>query len=120
MDNIEKYRGELIERISPDYEMPVEPGSGSTSDLIVAVLRRWYIVVLVFLAMCMIGIPAIWLLIEPRYAVTGAIRVAPILSNILTGEADILNETIIRSHCSYGLKHIQIHFKRRLLFQSLA
>jgi capsular exopolysaccharide synthesis family protein len=88
MDNIEKYRGELIERISPDYEMPVEPGSGSTSGLIVAVLRRWYIVVLVFLAMCVIGITAIWLLIEPRYAVTGAIRVAPILSNILTGEAD--------------------------------
>jgi capsular exopolysaccharide synthesis family protein len=38
--------------------------------------------------MCAIGIPAIWLLIERQYSVIGAIRVAPILPNILTGEAD--------------------------------
>ena len=32
------------------------------------------------------GIPAIWFLVEPLYTVTGAIRVAPIIENIVTGE----------------------------------
>ncbi len=88
MNTIEKYGGELIERSPTGFEMPPESGNESTSGLIVAVLRRWHIVVLVFLVMCAIGIPAIWLLLEPRYDVTGALRLAPILSNILTGEAD--------------------------------
>ena len=88
MNTIEKYEGNLIERSSTGFEIPPESGSGSISGLITAVLRRWHIVVLVFLVMCAIGIPAIWLFLEPRYDVTGAIRVAPILSNILTGEAD--------------------------------
>ncbi len=88
MNNIEKYEGNLIEPSPTGFEIPPGSGSGSTSGFITAVLRRWYIAVLVFLVMCAIGIPAIWLLLEPRYDVTGAIRVAPILSNILTGEAD--------------------------------
>jgi capsular exopolysaccharide synthesis family protein len=88
MDNIEKYTGELVERIPSDFEMPPEPQSEATSALIVAVLRRWHVAVIVFFIICIIGISGIWLLIEPQYVVTGAIRVAPILSNILTGEAD--------------------------------
>jgi capsular exopolysaccharide synthesis family protein len=88
MNNMEKYHGELIERSPMIFEPPPEPESGSASSLLVPLLRRWYIVVLVFFVTCAIGIPAIWLLMEPRYEVTGAIRVAPILSNILTGEAD--------------------------------
>ncbi len=88
MNTIEKYEGASIERSPIDFEMPPMPESASTASLIAAVLRQWYIAVLVFLVMCAIGIPAIWLFLEPRYDVTGAIRVAPILSNILTGEAD--------------------------------
>jgi capsular exopolysaccharide synthesis family protein len=88
MNTIEKYEGNLIEPSPTGFEIPPESGSGSTSVLITAVLRRWYIAVLVFLVMCAIGIPAIWLFLEPQYDVTGAIIVAPILSNILTGEAD--------------------------------
>jgi capsular exopolysaccharide synthesis family protein len=88
MNTIEKHDDALIERSLIDFEMPPRPESASTSSLIAAVLRHWYIAVLVFLVMCAIGIPAIWLFLEPRYDVTGAIRVAPILSNILTGEAD--------------------------------
>lgn len=88
MNTIEKYDGELIERSPANFEMPPESASESTSALAAAVLRRWYIVVLIFLVTCASGIPAIWLLIDPLYDVTGAIKVAPILSNILTGEAD--------------------------------
>jgi succinoglycan biosynthesis transport protein ExoP len=88
MNTIEKYDGNLIEPSPYGFEIPHSSGSGSTSGLIAAVLRRWYITVIVFFVMCAIGIPAIWLFLEPQYVVTGAIRVAPILSNILTGEAD--------------------------------
>jgi succinoglycan biosynthesis transport protein ExoP len=88
MNTIEKYEGNLIEPSPNSFEIPPNPESGSASGLITAVLRRRYIAVIIFLVMCAIGIPAIWLFLEPQYDVTGAIRVAPILSNILTGEAD--------------------------------
>jgi len=88
MDNLEKYTARVIEPSPSTFEVPAEPGSQSTSDLLKGVLRRWYIAVVVFLVMCAIGLPAIWLLIEPLYSATGAIRVAPIIPNILTGEAE--------------------------------
>ena len=88
MNGLEKYHDNMIEQKLADFETPHEPGSEATPNLIAGVLRRWYIVLLIFFVMCAIGIPAIWLLIRPLYNVTGAIRVAPILANILTGEAD--------------------------------
>jgi len=88
MNNMEKYEGQLFERSPMIYEPPPASEGGSATNLIVPLLRRWYIVVVVFLVACVIGIPGIWLIMEPRYDVTGALRVAPILSNILTGEAD--------------------------------
>lgn len=51
-NNIEKYEGELIERSPAGFGMPPESGGESASNLIVVVLRRWHIVVLVFLVMC--------------------------------------------------------------------
>jgi len=88
MSDLEKYRNNVIEHRPADYETPPESDSHSTSNLIMGVLRRWYIVLLMFFVMCAVGIPAIWFLIKPLYSVSGAIRVVPILPNILTGEAD--------------------------------
>jgi len=88
MNNLEKYHDGVIEPKPVSFEMLPESDSQSTSNLAAVVLRRWYIVLLVFFVMCAIGLPAIWLLTKPKYSVTGAIRVAPILANILTGEAD--------------------------------
>ncbi len=88
MDNLEKYTAQVIEPRAASFEAPVEPGTQSTSDLLKGVLRRWYIAFAVFLLMCAFGLPVIWLLIEPLYSMTGAIRVAPIIPNILGGEAD--------------------------------
>ncbi len=88
MNMLEKHQSQqLAQNITPLGE-PVEPGVESSSSVITPILRRWYIVLITFLVICTIGIPAIWLLIKPLYGVTGAIRVAPILPNILTGEAD--------------------------------
>jgi len=88
MNDLEKYKGQVIEQRPLSFEVPSESDSQSTSNLIIAILRRWYIVLLVVFIMLAIGIPAIWFFIEPLYDVTGAIRVAPILTNIITGEAD--------------------------------
>lgn len=88
MNDLEKYNNQVIDHRPANLETPPESADHSTSNLIIGVLRRWYIVLLTFFAMCAIGIPAIWLSIKPLYSVNGAIRVAPILANILTGEAD--------------------------------
>ncbi len=93
MNNLEKYLDRVIVQNSANFEPPAqrppdfapdEPMASITS----AVRRRWYIVLLTFLVLCSIGIPAIWLRIERSYIVTGAIRVDPIIPNILTGTAD--------------------------------
>jgi len=95
MDALEKYFDHVIEKKSVSLHTPAPPSpppplpeSEGGPNPIAGVLRRWYIVVAVFFLMCAIGLPAIWLLIKPLYSVTGAIRVVPILSNILTGSPD--------------------------------
>jgi len=88
MNNLEKYVDNIMQQKPANFETPPEPSSQSTSDLLKSILRRWYIVLLVFFAMCAIGLPAIWFLIEPLYSVTGALRFTPFLTNILTGEED--------------------------------
>jgi succinoglycan biosynthesis transport protein ExoP len=90
MNDLERYQNndQVIEQKVVSFESPPEPGDGGTSDLMKGLLRRWHIVLLVSFVMCAIGLPAIWFLIEPLYTVTGAIRVAPILENIVTGETD--------------------------------
>ncbi|MHC4655315.1 MAG: polysaccharide biosynthesis tyrosine autokinase [Planctomycetota bacterium] len=88
MSDLEQYRSHVIEQRPVSFEAPPESDSHSTSNLIKGVLRRWYIVLLIFFVICAVGIPAIWLSIEPLYRVTGAIKVAPILESIMKDEAD--------------------------------
>jgi len=92
MNNLEKYLDHMIQQKAVNPAVPIESKTETdnevTPNLVAAILRRWYIVLLTFFALCVIGIPAIWLLIEPLYDVTSAIRVAPIIPNILTGEAE--------------------------------
>ena len=88
MNDLEQYHNQVIEQRTANFETPPESGRETTPNLAAAILRRWHIVLYTFLVLCFVGIPALWLLIEPLYSVTGAIRIAPILPNILTGEAD--------------------------------
>lgn len=95
MEALEKYFDHVIEKKSVSLHTPTPPppppplpeSEGGPSP-IAGVLRRWYIVVAVFLIICGAGLPAIWLLVEPLYSVTGAIRVDPILTSILSGETE--------------------------------
>jgi len=65
MNDLEKYHNNdrVIEQKVVSFETPPEPGGEDTSNLIKGILRRWHIVLLVFLVMCATGIPAIWFLI---------------------------------------------------------
>ena len=88
MNMIEKHQSQqLLQDITP-LEVSVEPGADSHPSLIKPILRRWYIVLITFLVICAIGVPAIWLLIKPMQAATAAIRVAPIISSILFSDKD--------------------------------
>jgi uncharacterized protein involved in exopolysaccharide biosynthesis len=99
MNNLEKYLDRVIVQNSanrqdgwghsePPAQRPPEsvPDDEPMTNITSAIRRRWYIVLLTFLVLCSIGIPAIWLLIQKSYVVNGAIRVDPIIPNILTGE----------------------------------
>ena len=62
MNDLEKYNNQTIVQSPADFETPPESGDQTTSNLIMGVLRRWYIVLLVFFVMCVIGVPAIFII----------------------------------------------------------
>jgi capsular exopolysaccharide synthesis family protein len=88
MNELDKYHDQVIETSVADSGASSESGSIPVLGLITGVLRRWYVVLAIFAAVCFVGIPAIWFLKEPAYNVTGFIRVAPILTNLLSGEVE--------------------------------
>jgi len=88
MNNLEKYLDQVIEQKPVVYDAPPEPQEEAQPNVLKGVLRRWYIVLFVFIVVCGAGLPAIWFLIEPRHVVTGHIHVAPVLKSMLTGQAD--------------------------------
>ena len=88
MNNLEKYLDQVIEQKPVVYEAPPDPQEEVQPNVLKGVLRRWYIVLVVLIVVCGAGLPAIWLLIEPRHVVKGAIHVAPVLTSMLTGQPD--------------------------------
>jgi len=90
MNDLEKYHDndQVIEQKVVSFETLPEPDSPNTSDLLKGVLRHWPIVLVTFVLICAIGIPAVWYLIEPKYRATASIRVAPIIPNILFSDKD--------------------------------
>ncbi|MHC4740890.1 MAG: polysaccharide biosynthesis tyrosine autokinase [Planctomycetota bacterium] len=100
MNDLEKYLDRVIgqkqpgnvtvSRVPMQIPSPVEPESEpeETTNLGGALLRRWYVILLTIVVICSVGAPCIWLLIKRSYQVTGAIRVDPIISNIITGQTN--------------------------------
>ncbi len=85
MSESEKYHEPTVGQEVVHWQAPLDPDGEATSDLLAGVLRRWYIVLLVFLVICAVGLPAVWMLVKPKYEVTGAIRLAPTSPDIITG-----------------------------------
>ncbi len=93
MNDLAKYHDndQVIEQKVVSFETLPEPDSPNTSDLLKGVLRHWPIVLVTFVLICAIGIPAVWYLIEPKHRATASIRVAPIIPNILFSDKDSEN-----------------------------
>lgn len=88
MNDLTKYQDQIVEAKVVKSDISSEPANASISDIVAGILRRWYVVLLIFLVISGAGIPAIWLLMKPSKEVTGAIRVAPILMNLLSGQEE--------------------------------
>ncbi len=88
MNNLEKYLDQVIEQKPVVYDSPVQPEQAMPPSVVDALRRRWYIAVLISVLISALVLPAIWLLIKPRYVVTGFIRIIPVQPSILTGEPD--------------------------------
>jgi polysaccharide biosynthesis transport protein len=96
MNNLERYLDQVIEQKPVAYEASLPPPQSPKSSIAQAVLRRWYIALLVTLVICGVGGPAIWLSVDPRYVVVGAMRVSPAVRDILTGKPDYSEATSYR------------------------
>lgn len=88
MNELERFNEAAGGQDVVDWQVPPEPENQTTSDLFVGIVRRWYIVVVVFILLTAGGLPWVWLTNKPQYEVTGAIRVAPVLPEMITGEPD--------------------------------
>ncbi len=87
MDELTKYESGAIGPVYENFPTQTESFGPGSLDLIMSLaLRQWRIIAITFGLICFVGLSLIWLGLEPKYEVTGAIRVAPILANILTGE----------------------------------
>ncbi len=91
MNNLERYLDQVIEQKPAVYDAPpdLEPQGESQPkpNVLRSILRRWYIVAAVTMVVCAVGVPAVWFLNRPVYTVRGAVRVAPVVESILTGES---------------------------------
>ncbi len=87
MNDLEKNNDQVVGQDIVNFET-VPESTEESPQLVAGILRRWYIALLVFIVICGFGLSAIWILTEPVYEVTGQIRVAPILVDILTDTKD--------------------------------
>jgi len=89
MEPIESYQEPHITKNPDPFEGSQQQAEQTNPSLLLPILRRWYIVLVTFVLICAAAIPAIWYFIKPVHTVTGAIRVAPILTSIVSGERDL-------------------------------
>lgn len=57
-------------------------------DILGAIKRRWYVVLLVWILFTPLAVYGVWTFIQPGYIVSGRIKVAPAVLNIMTGNEE--------------------------------
>ncbi|MBN1975107.1 MAG: polysaccharide biosynthesis tyrosine autokinase [Sedimentisphaerales bacterium] len=87
MNELEKNEDQVIGRDIVNIEAQQE-SSEETPNVIAGIARRWHIALLVFFVICALSLPAIFLLVKPFYNVEGAVKIAPVMSDILKNEQD--------------------------------
>ena len=78
----------MVQQEVVQFEGPPDGHGGSMAELIVPILRRWYVIMGTFIVVCGIGVPAIWFGMEQKYETMGAIRISPVMSRILFNDSD--------------------------------
>ena len=79
---------EVLAPAMPSYDVPVSEEEHASPNILKGLLRRWYVILLVFIGLTVIGVPAVFLLYEPAFVVTAFIHVAPAVIDPLTGESE--------------------------------
>jgi len=92
MNNLEKYLDQVIEQKPAAYDVPLDLESDAPAqpkpNVLRSIANRWYIVLGVLVLVCAVGLPAIWFFVQPVCTVQGAVRVAPVVERILTGDTE--------------------------------
>lgn len=92
MNNLEKYLDQVIEQKPGVHEAPLlldsEPESEPKPNVLRAVMKRWYITLAVTVIVSAAGLPIVWFFVQPVHTVRGAVRVAPVVESVLTGEGE--------------------------------
>jgi len=83
MANIEKYHVQPVQRHIPDFYDADTSQSNPLMTLLTAIVRWWQIVLITFLAVCIIGLPLLWMVVKPYYKATAAIRITPVISSMV-------------------------------------
>lgn len=82
LNTIQKRQDQAMTPFTDSYD-DAGPEESPLLGLLNGLVRRWRIVLITFSAICVVGIPAIWITMEPYYQATAAIRVTPVVSSIL-------------------------------------
>ena len=82
---MEKYRDRPAPTEGTIVDSNLEPVAAAAAgpNALRGIVRRWYIVLTVFILFAGAGLPAVWFLVQPKYQATAAIRVAPIIQSII-------------------------------------
>ena len=88
MTEMQKYDSQPLSaevvQFDPAAPDPHQPGMG---EMVGPILRRWYVIVLVFLLICGLGIPPVWILFQDEKETAGAIRVSPVIPRIIFSDS---------------------------------
>jgi len=76
--------------LAEDLEVKANPLKG--------ILRRWYIALLIFLVVAGVGVPGVWMIVEPGYIVSGFIQIDSMQEDPLTGRIDKVNIERLQTH----------------------
>ncbi len=87
MNDLEKNENQVIGHDIVNIDVNEEPAE-ETANMLGGIFRRWHIVLFTMFILCLIGLPVIWLSQKPIYSVEGAIRIAPVMSDILKDKQD--------------------------------
>jgi len=85
MNSIAKFQDqEVVPSLARFNDAEGGPDSIEQS-LFMSILRQWRIILIIFLVVTIIGMPAVWFTVKPSYQAVAAIRITPVIPSILFG-----------------------------------